>query len=298
MAVARRIWLGSLPAMPAVLAAGCVVAATAPADAADAPHTALSARPASAVAQLDGAFGPWRPVAVPAPPAGQESNLTSVAASGPRSAWAVGYASDPFQGSAASLVLHFDGRSWQPVPLPDASGDAEDFVADSGPGDAWMLGGESFNGHPIPALRTWDGTAWRKFPFPNIGLDIFGVHFNQLVAAGGAAWAVGDDNGSGAILSYDGSQWTFTKKKIGDWTSLQDVAGTGPSDVWAIGYDSNGALALHFDGHTWSDLSPPPTALVSLERVAVAGPQDVWAVGRTSTATGSDALAAEHWNGT
>jgi hypothetical protein len=48
-------------------------------------------------------------------------------------------------------------------------------------------------------------------------------------AAPGSVWAGGE---AGSIFEYDGDKWTDRSVKM---DSLEQLAGTGPSDVWAVG---------------------------------------------------------------
>src|ERR1700728_4711511 len=59
--------------------------------------------------------------------------LASAAASGPRSAWAAGFTSDP------SYVMHWNGRAWRPMPLLPAHFQVTD-VAGTSTSDVWVTG--------------------------------------------------------------------------------------------------------------------------------------------------------------
>jgi hypothetical protein len=91
-------------------------------------------------------------------------HLQGVTATSASNAWAVGY----YQHSGAgfyTLILHWDGTSWRPVPSPNPAGD-NDFlvsVAATSAGSAWAVGGfnPGFNGEQSLVLH-WNGSTWQS----------------------------------------------------------------------------------------------------------------------------------------
>jgi hypothetical protein len=79
------------------------------------------------------------------------TELSAVAASGPRSAWAAGFNSDP------SYVMHWNGRAWRRMPLLPAHFQVTDVAATSW-SDVWVEGESGF-------LLHWDGTSWQRLQF-------------------------------------------------------------------------------------------------------------------------------------
>ncbi len=91
---------------------------------------------------------------------------------------------------------------------------------------------------------------------------------------------------------------------------LNDVAGSGASDVWAVGeYIDAGighTLILHWDGSTWQRVASPDlvtngtvnSTTNELNGVAVIGPSDAWAVGYGVSSNVPYETITEHWNGT
>jgi hypothetical protein len=240
-------------------------------------------------------------------PAGLQTDLTAVTASGAGSAWAAG-SSDPVSRAAAGqaaataayapVVLRFTGRSWRAVPVPaPVAGEVETAVADGGPGDAWMVGSAG--------LRRWDGSAWRRFPLRGFADQPGSPVTDQAAAAGGGAWLttsrLSDRLGDG-ILAWNGRTWRLTPER-GD--ALSAVTASGPDDAWVVGSRESapGPVVLFWDGPTWADMSPASAfPNLTLTHVAAAGPRDLWATGVDQRpARGADNLVnvavAVHYNG-
>src|SRR5919197_1238740 len=90
---------------------------------------------------------------------------------------------------------------------------------------------------------------------------------------------------------------------------LEDVDGTGSSDVWAVGHESSitfvgsKTLILRWNGSSWRRIASPSPGSGSdqsfLTGVAAISPSDAWAVGAFRTNDPADARALTfHWNGT
>ena len=98
----------------------------------------------------------WLPVPSPDPGGPARANeLLSVTATSPFSAWAVGDGIRHTAGGAkdGTLILHWDGRSWEPVPSPQP-GDGHDrvlaAVAATSASEVWAVG--SFEDHRVRRL--------------------------------------------------------------------------------------------------------------------------------------------------
>jgi hypothetical protein len=125
--------------------------------------------------------------------------LNSVSASSPADAWAVGTSlgSSP---SAATVIMHWDGRAWTQVPSPDpgATFNFLNGVTAISATSAIAVGGYS-NGGLRPMMLRWNGSSWTQVTVPNPNNQagqLFGV------AAGPAGvWTAGDvtDPATGAF---------------------------------------------------------------------------------------------------
>ena len=196
-----------------------------------------------------------------------DSSLSSVSASGPGEAWAVGSHSD-IKALDHPLAEHFNGSTWTQVPVPQPAGREAVLsgVDDLSPDNAWAVGSSfpaSDEGAGLTLIEHWNGAKWSIVPSPD------------------PATGMG-----------------------GDSDTLTAISGTGPNDLWAAGEDNNEAnqtlqlLFAHWNGTTWTAVtSPTPVKSAQFASGITAISRDnVWAVGKDET-TGSNDLAA-HWNGT
>lgn len=209
-------------------------------------------------------------------------NLSDVAAASARSAWAVG---SPVKGK--SVVWHWDGVSWQSVPVPTVSGRLYlTSVAAVGDDDAWAVGRQSrqidrlnYDRHAV--IEHWDGARWRMVPVPYAGQSSL---FSVAASGPDDVWAVGE--------SYHDTHATFKDFAQGKFPAHHDRL-----------------LLLHWDGKSWSTVRLPwaRSGLVGGATVTATGPTDVWVVseGTEESATASDGKQVtklfpgqvEHWNG-
>ncbi len=187
--------------------------------------------------------------------AGLGSNeLNSISALSANDIWAVGAA------EGDSLSMHWDGASWNLVPVPDLPLNAplqgvETFSSD----DVWAVGFQtdpaSLNSSNV--ILHWTGSAWNVVPSPNPGGNSVDKLYDVQGAAPNDIWAVGehwDRNGSQAatILRYTGATWTEFPNPCGG--PLFGVTVLAPNDVWAVGWQS-----CHFDGISWTQIPIPPS---------------------------------------
>ena len=161
----------------------------------------------------------WR--IVPSPNKGPFPNsLSSVAAIAADDVWAVGtWFTKAFVDR--TLVLHWDGTSWERVPSPNVGAGANDLVSvdAAATDDVWAVG--------VAGLKTltehWDGTSWSvvKSKTPGGNADLAGV----VAIASDDVWAVGGrfDPQPRALRTlvehWDGTRW-----------SVVASANKGPSD--------------------------------------------------------------------
>lgn len=189
-------------------------------------------------------------------------SLSSVTASGPRDAWAVGVpgGDGPYCGVE---VEHWNGTTWRHVRVPRATNltqpPFEPFapVAASSGTDAWIfpVQGVLFESQlfAYDYALGWDGASWRKSYFPI-----------RLLVSSAVAF--------------------------------------GPKDVWAFGsslrrQDTRGLYAARYDGRSWHPVKMPgePLAVTALSR------GDIWAVGPSLKTAGKSparqVIIAMHWTG-
>ena len=250
-------------------------------------HGDAGGSPKHLLVRLTGAT--MRRAPIPGPANGA---LEDVAATSATNAWAVGYIGGVNPGS--SLILHWNGATWNRTPLPAAvglGGNAGDIgaVDASSATNAWAVGS-------LPVILHWNGRRWGQVASPDIGMP----YALRDVATTSArnVWAVGslkDSYRAALLLHWNGRSWTcaLTRQihppKYPD-TYLVAVSASSADDARAVGgyYDSaERALALHWNGHTWKQVLIPHLGPVAgLEDVAFI-PQSgqVWAVDDADTAT-------------
>jgi hypothetical protein len=155
---------------------------------------------------------------------------------GPNDLWIVG---DGF------VVLHFDGQSLTPVPVPVTGGQvAADIASASGSAsnDVWASGFLPLH---------WDGTSWTAVSIPTNNPN---QYFADIWAnAANDVWTVGDQ----AAAHFDGSSWTVDEIVTGPMgisNFLYTVWSSG-AEAWAAG---PGNRIHHFQNGQWT-LTTTPT---------------------------------------
>ena len=255
----------------------------------------LVAGPATGVASATPAEAGAGPLAVQSLPPGGGRLFDSVALDD-HTLWAGGLRATPSaDGRTADetpLLLSRDdrdGRGWQEVPLPPASG------ADNGQGDneinsiapvpgsrgheAWVVGladlsmGDGLPGHgaPGPILADhWNGSTWQSLPVPLPAGSEFGGLTTVSAVASDDVWAVG---------------WA---QILDSYTPNPDKPGGG----WIE--DHMEALAVHWDGHAWTRVTMPDERSFLPNTMTALGPDDVWVAGYDSQ---NDVPQIRHWDG-
>jgi hypothetical protein len=259
--------------------------------------------------------------------AGRDRMLGRVDARTSSDAWAVGsYGAADF-GVRHTLIERWDGSSFEIVPSPDSSRPVNLLTGIStlSSQQAWAVGfsrtGDFASEHLSKTLiERWNGSTWAVVRSPNpdpdfgtgyaVNNELFGVH----AISSSDAWAVGETMdqystfSQALALHWDGERWRNARIPTpGRYSTLYDVAASGPDDVWAVGvYDVEGLqrnLILHYDGVRWRRLPSVNTGpyLNYLLDVSVAGPDEAWAVGYHLAVFGFSQVyqtSAIHWDGT
>ncbi|HEY3904942.1 MAG TPA: hypothetical protein VGM14_13610 [Streptosporangiaceae bacterium] len=231
----------------------------------------------------------WR--VVPSPDPGTDNNfLTGIRAVSPSSIWAVG-AFNSGGGSDHTLILHWDGKSWQQMESP-SPGDSADLnaVRAVSASSVWAVGNFSKGGKEKTLILHWNGHQWRQQASPNPGTlnALTGI----AVTSAADAWAVGFAGNGFAeqtlILHWNGRKWSrVASPDLGgprNTNSLNGVAATSASNVWAVGIATHGGqnntLILRWNGTKWTHVpSPDPGSSNDLDAVAASSAANAWAVG-------------------
>jgi hypothetical protein len=246
----------------------------------------------------------WKTVPSPSPGSGF-NELNGVRVVSANDAWAVGDYADGGT-SRKTLVLHWDGATWQQVASPDPGGTGNDnylfAVAATSPSDAWAVG-EIVTSTAIQTLALhWNGRNWAQVASPNPGSanELFGVGATSAANA----WAVGEVTAGTSeqtlVLHWNGSKWARVASPNPGGPAnnnvLDGVAATSTSSAWAVGGYETGTgqstLVLHWNGSTWVHVdSPNPGTQNGLYGVAATSSTNAWAVGYFETSGPEQALA-------
>ena len=249
---------------------------------------------------------------VPSPNPSTERNLLrGISGTSSSDVWAVGhYQPNPANYVYHNLIIHWNGTSFQTVPIGNPSADNNDLwdVQAISPNVAWAVGDYTYPGSTANAqIHKWNGTSWIQQTIPTIagGSYLFGIG----AVSASDIWAVGGKAGSPFLcyaMHYNGSSWAEVAVPPAPGSGRNNfnaVHGLSANDVWAVGtWGANVGdyhfLAMHWNGSTWTN-SPIPNTVNNgvdgeLLDVKMVSANDVWAVGY-SLAGG---IVMLHWNGT
>ena len=147
--------------------------------------------------------------------------------------WAVG---------ELGTIVHFDGSQWTTV---QTGGNYTLWgIWGESAAEMWAVGGVVDGSSPSVLLR-YDGADWAEVP----GVGMMGEFcFRVWGSAADAVYVIGDH---GALVHYDGSDWTRLDSGLDE--RLITIGGTGPNDIYVVGglFDS---IALHKDESGWSQI--------------------------------------------
>jgi hypothetical protein len=267
------------------------------------------------------AGGGW--TIVPAPPTGQDANLSGVTTTSDTDAWAVGYccAAPNFLG-AKPIIDHWNGTAWSQASVPSTgySTNSLTAVSASSTSDAWAVGRSEPQRYTFyPLGMHWNGTAWSvstSFASALSGQIADGVADISPTDAYGIGGGLGSAH-TGLVAQWNGSAWTRVTvplpKNNNMLSDLDAVSADGPNDVWIVGnYEfevnpsdyANETYSLHWNGSSWSIVPMPlepgtnPNFEYLFSAIKANSPTDVWAVGEAyNAATYSSTTLIEHYNG-
>ena len=187
---------------------------------------------------------------------------------GPDDVWAVGgtqYDSAGFNG--VGVVVHWDGRSWTVVDVPEAT-QALWSVWGFGTDDVWATGNGGLILH-------YDGTEWSE-----VSSGTTQTIFEVWGLAPDDVWAVGRNS---TVLHWDGATWSpETVPGLGLYTHVFDVWGLAADDVWLATDQRSGFGKLYnWNGSSWTEVLMPSEndGWEQAIKVWAANPNDLWVVG-------------------
>ncbi|MFW6050061.1 MAG: hypothetical protein ACODAU_02735 [Myxococcota bacterium] len=156
---------------------------------------------------------------------------------------------DRFVVGNGGTVLRYDGDGFERMATPTT----EDLwgVWGAAPDDVWAVGGSGRTGSVATVLH-FDGASWETEVLPPLQRTGVRAFFKVWGTAANDVWVVGQ---AGAVVHWDGSQWT--EHLVGVSDDLISLWGTGPDRVAVVGGRSNGVVAV-WDGEGWSSESVAP----------------------------------------
>ena len=260
---------------------------------------------------------------VPTP--GMISRLSGVYCTLASNCWAVGQYDTSSGGTdrGHNQALHWNGRTWSRVRLPDPASGYLDGVYCTSPGNCWAVGGAGL----LNEALHWNGRRWSQARVPSPGGTTGG--FSSLgdvrCTAARDCWAVGEyqPGTSGAptlnqVLHWNGRKWSKVSVPNPGGTASRhrsevfSVRCPSLRDCWAVGDYSTGPgsaaslnQVLHWNGRRWLQarvLSPGGAGTTDgsgLDGLSCTSPGNCWAVGAYGIlgSTGTILDQTLHWNG-
>ncbi|WP_242907744.1 hypothetical protein [Actinomadura terrae] len=169
-----------------------------------------------------------------------------------RGAWASGWRlAKPRQ-----ILLHWDGREWKRVDVPDDDRGSGLCVA-AVRRELWVISYES------PMTSHWDGSAWRTVRLPGSFVA------NKLSASpDGTVLAVAADREEpdlrSAVMRWEGDQWVELRIPMPEKATPERVAVRTSRDIWVTGSAPDPEVTyrpftIHWDGRRWKEARTTPT---------------------------------------
>ena len=260
----------------------------------------------------------WKQVASPDPAApGMGNQLNDVVIRSATNAWAVGTYTNASH-VARSLVLHWNGATWQVMPSPNHTTNTElTGVVAASATNLWVTGYyDTSTFHAQTLISHWNGRAWTVTASPNpAGTSNANFLVSVAVTAPYTALAVGHFFNTTSAMTFsandDGTRWRTVATPNPAGTSnadniLGDVAASSSVNAWTVGeyrpitgvYQ---ALILHWSGTAWTQVASPDVTGQHniLNAVAATSVSSAWAVGGlVSPQTGLNLQTLIlHWDG-
>jgi hypothetical protein len=282
----------------------------------------------------------WALVATPGPGGTTtgSSVLFGVRCPSASDCWAVGTANKGDQGVSPMLnqVLHWNGRRWTTVHVPNPGGTAANAsnqlagASCTSAVNCWAVGTTSSGVGPPVSLNEalhWNGRKWATVTVPEpAGTATADVNTLNGVFCSSSAncWAAGfyGNGTAGAsfqlnqVLHWNGRKWRKAAVPnpagagAGAVNSLLAVVCTSAANCWAVGGwgTFSGTVivlneALHWNGHSWVLIPTPDPAgggdgdLNFLNAVRCASAALCWAVGQQEPNAPAGSNEALRWNG-
>ena len=209
--------------------------------------------------------------------------------------WAVGSSGDFLY--PTPQVQHWNGTSWNLVPVPGTVDGDLLGVSGVAANDVWFVGGAATGGQTL--IFHWDGTSISRVTNPNPGS--YNRLYDVVALAANDVWAVGEYASGGIsktlIEHWDGTAWSVVPSPTdrNNYTTLLGVAAVAPNDIWAVGEAGSETFSAHWNGTVWQRVPSPRTRFSSFTDVSATPSGEVWAVGDSPSGTLTARWTGQAW---
>jgi hypothetical protein len=219
-------------------------------------------------------------------PGGNASGYSAVVAPAKSDAWVFG-GTNP-GGASSPTAEHWDGRRWQPSPLPPGLSDFIVAADASSARNVWAVG----DGY---ALR-WNGSRWsvaKTWPQARQLTSVAAVNGNDV-------WVFGSSTFSGeaglGTWHFNGRSWI---RASGLANAIYRASAAARHDIWAITTGPGGGSVARYNGHAWARVRSAASALANtqLNDVLALSRTSVWVSGISPADATSGHLVLAHWDG-
>jgi hypothetical protein len=224
----------------------------------------------------------WRPVITTVTKA--SSGYVEVAASGPRSVWALGFT------GMISYLRRWNGKGWRQQSLPTRfEGYA---VSASSPDDVWVLGNRlEGGGNEVGQAIFWNGRRWLVALKSVDGATVIAVSPVDV-------WV---QTLNGLLLHWDGAVWTRYRFSY-DMCGCAELVTAVGHQIWRVEADGPRGHGDHlviraWAGGRWEEIASPHPVVParSFPVISALSPRNVWVGVPKATPLSHDLLL--HWNG-
>jgi hypothetical protein len=219
-------------------------------------------------------------------PGGNASGYSAVVAPKKSDAWVFG-GTNP-GGASSPTAEHWDGRRWQPSPLPQGLSDFIVAADASSARNVWAVGA----GY---ALR-WNGSRWsvaKTWPQAGQLTSVAAVNRNDV-------WVFGSSTFSGepglGTWHFNGRSWIRAR---GLANAIYRASAVARHDIWAITISPRGGSVARYNGHAWARVRSAASALANtqLNDVLALSRTSVWVSGISPVDGTSGHLVLAYWDG-
>jgi hypothetical protein len=219
-------------------------------------------------------------------PGGNASGYSAVVVPTNADGWVFG-GTNP-GGTSSPTAEHWDGRRWQPSPLPPGLSDFIVAADASSARNVWAVG----DGY---ALR-WNGSRWsvaKTWPQARQLTSVAAVNRNDVWVFGSSTFS--GEAGLGA-WHFNGRTWI---RASGLANAIYRASAVGRHDIWAVTIGPGGGSVAHYNGHAWARVrsAAPALANTQLNDVLALSRTSVWVSGISPVDGTSGHLVLTHWNG-